>query len=89
MMRKTIAQPTILFPKAAARSRAGPLRSPSPGGMRRIFETPVKARSSTVLVDGEHDDEIAATPIAKTTPNTKKTSIYERLGWDDELDDLL
>lgn len=57
--------------------------------MRRIFETPVKARSSTVLVDGEHDDEIAATPIAKTTPNTKKTSIYERLGWDDELDDLL
>lgn len=41
-----------------------------------------------ILPDDDCDDEIAATPIAKATPITKKKSIYERLGWDDDLDDL-
>lgn len=46
------------------------------GGVRNLkdmFRTPVKARPE---------------PEEKAAPEGRKVSVYERLGWDDELDDL-
>ncbi|KAH6685277.1 DNA replication regulator SLD3-domain-containing protein [Plectosphaerella plurivora] len=70
------------------RPRAVVPRSPSPNGMRRIFATPVKAKPAPPPLAGDNEeDEIAATPLTKPVPVPKK-SIFEQLGWDDELDDL-
>lgn len=41
--------------------------------LRDLFRTPVKA---------------APVEQSKEAPETKKMSVYERLGWDDEYDDL-
>ncbi|EEY18328.1 conserved hypothetical protein [Verticillium alfalfae VaMs.102] len=69
-----------------AQPRPRAMRSPSPIGAH-IFDTPVKAATSFSLPE----DEIAATPVMKTAaPAEKKaSSIYEKLGWDDDFDDLL
>ncbi|KAM0279491.1 hypothetical protein ACHAQH_004551 [Verticillium albo-atrum] len=68
-----------------ARPQPRAMRSPSPVGVH-IFDTPVKAATSFSLPE----DGIAATPLAKmAAPTQKKASIYEKLGWDDDLDDLL
>jgi hypothetical protein len=55
--------------------------------MRRIFATPVKAKPAPIITRNDEEDKIAATPVVKATPAPKK-SIFEQLGWDDELDDL-
>lgn len=57
----------------------------SPAADGGILETPVKASRFFILPQ----DEISATPIKNMNkPAEKKVSIYERLGWDNEYDDL-
>lgn len=86
MMRKP-APSSSVPPTLSLGSRSFVPRSPSPNGIRRIFATPVKAKPSPTPLNDDHEDEIAATPVVKSTPVTKK-SIFERLGWDDDFDDL-
>ncbi|KAM0322881.1 hypothetical protein ACHAQA_009223 [Verticillium albo-atrum] len=86
LMARKPARQTPSVPVTTPRPQPRVVRSPSPTGMH-IFDTPVKTATSFSLPD----DEIAATPMAKvaTTPAPKKASIYEKLGWDDDFDDLL
>ncbi|OLN95897.1 hypothetical protein CCHL11_04997 [Colletotrichum chlorophyti] len=60
-----------------------PMRSPSPDV--GLPATPCKQRTANML-----GEEVAATPLAKTAPppQEKPKSIYARLGWDDDFDDL-
>ncbi|KAI1825494.1 DNA replication regulator SLD3-domain-containing protein [Xylaria intraflava] len=67
----------------------------SPSGPEILAETPIKARQSKPMTStGPY---ITVTPMKKITPQTneeetnpkKKMTIFERLGWDDEYDDLV
>ncbi|KAL9942882.1 hypothetical protein ACHAQF_007932 [Verticillium nonalfalfae] len=86
MARKPARQQSAVPATTPAQPRPRAMRSPSPIGAH-IFDTPVKAATSFSLPE----DEIAATPVMKTAaPAEKKaSSIYEKLGWDDDFDDLL
>ncbi|KAG7119198.1 hypothetical protein HYQ45_015228 [Verticillium longisporum] len=86
MARKPARQQLAVPAATPARPRPRAMRSPSPIGAH-VFDTPVEAATSFSLPE----DEIAATPVMKTAaPAEKKaSSIYEKLGWDDDFDDLL
>ncbi|WYZ42849.1 hypothetical protein EsH8_VI_000548 [Colletotrichum jinshuiense] len=84
MARKPPRAPYLSVPGSVIRKRPDPMRSPSPDV--GLPATPCKQRTTDVL-----GDEVAATPMAKSSPplQEKPKSIYARLGWDDDFDDLL
>ncbi|KAF6833732.1 hypothetical protein CPLU01_05330 [Colletotrichum plurivorum] len=84
MMRKPARSQHLSIPASAVRERLGRVRSLSPDV--GLPATPCKQRTINVL-----EDEVASTPLVDEAPppQQKTQSIYERLGWDDDFDDLL
>lgn len=85
MARKSTGQHSLHVADSPTRSRPRVDRSPSPGV--RVHDTPVKA-SRLFMRSSNGDDEKLATPPAKAAAPKTNVSIYERLGWNDDLDDL-
>ncbi|KAE9570245.1 hypothetical protein CGMCC3_g13624 [Colletotrichum fructicola] len=91
MMRKPARSQHLSVPASVIRERPDPVRSQSPDV--GLPATPCKQKTRDVI-----GDEVAATPMANAAttipppsppPQEKPKSIYERLGWDDDFDDLL
>ncbi|KAL0936572.1 uncharacterized protein CTRU02_208787 [Colletotrichum truncatum] len=94
MMRKPARSQHLSVSRSVILERYEPMRSPSPDV--GLPATPCKQRTRDVMTD-----EVAATPMATRAhipssppqpsqpPQEKPKSIYERLGWDDDFDDLL